>query len=508
MPEVSSNNKRIAKNTVYLYARMLIVLFVSIYTTRVVLSALGIEDYGIYNVVCGFVSMFTFMNTTMSNSIQRYYNYELGKKTLKGFTSVYQTSLILQIFLAVSILVILEPLGVWYVNNKMVIPSDRLLAANYIFQFATISLIFVILQAPYSAAIIAKEKMDFFALASIVDVVLKLAIVLPLPYYEEDKLILYGVLLVLVSSFNLLIHFVYAKKYIDGLNFRFILHRRMMKSIASFSSWSVLEMFAWMTQGQGVNMVMNVFGGPIVNAARGVAMQIQNSIQGFCTNLVTAFRPQLVQSYAKQEFRRTKNMMYSMTKIMFLFFAMISAPFIIEIDYVLGLWLGDNVPQYTAGFTILMLLSMYPRNCVMALSTVVQATGIIKKYQILSTIIILMVLPASFLVLKLGYSPLSVYWVNLGICIILFVACLEQTIKIFPFSRMEYTKQVLFPSLIVTCLLFVSLKLVNLFVADGLIQLVLVCISSVVITVLLSYVIALSAQEKEMIIRIIKRKVS
>jgi len=506
MSETSSNNKRIAKNTVYLYARMLIVLFVSIYTTRVVLSSLGVEDYGIYNVVCGFVSMFTFMNTTMSNSIQRYYNYELGKQSSEGFTSVYQTSLILQIVLAAAILIVLEPLGIWYVNNKMVIPSDRLMAANYIFQFATISLVFVILQAPYNAAIIAKEKMDFFAFASIVDVILKLAIVLPLPYYKGDKLILYGVLLVAVSSFNLLIHFIYAKRNIDGLCFRFVLHKKLMKSIAGFSGWSVLEMFAWMTQGQGVNMVMNVFFGPIVNAARGVAMQIQNSIQGFCTNLVTAFRPQLVQSYAQQNIHRTKNMMFSMTKIMFLFFAMITAPFIVEIDYVLGLWLGDNVPQYTAGFTILMLLSMYPRNCVMAFSTVVQATGTIKKYQIVSTVIILLVLPISYIVLKLGYNPLSVYWVNLAICIMLFIACFEQTIKVFPFSRKEYVKSVLFPCLTITSLLFVSLKLINAFMMEGIMRLAIVCVLSVIVTGILSYMLAFNRQEREMIIRIIKRR--
>ena len=163
MSDNQTNNKRIAKNTMYLYLRMVIVLFVSIYTTRVVLSALGVEDYGIYNVVCGFVSMFAFMNTTMSNSIQRYYNYEIGKNTLDGFTKVYQTSLILQILLAGCILLLLEPLGIWYVNNKMVIPEDRLLAANFIFQFAAVSLVLVILQAPYCAAIIASEKMNFFA---------------------------------------------------------------------------------------------------------------------------------------------------------------------------------------------------------------------------------------------------------------------------------------------------------------------------------------------------------
>ena len=506
MSEISSNNKRIAKNTVYLYARMLIVLFVSIYTTRIVLSALGIEDYGIYNVVCGFVSMFTFMNTTMSNSIQRYYNYELGNNNLDGFTSVYQTSLILQIFLAAGILLVLEPLGVWYVNNEMVIPAERLSAANYIFQFATISLVFVILQAPYSAAIIAKEKMNFFAIASVVDVLLKLGIVLPLPYYNGDKLVLYGVLLVIVSSFNLLIHYLYAKKNIDGLRFKFILYKKLMKSIASFTGWSVLEMFAWMTQGQGVNMVMNVFFGPSINAARGVAMQIQNSIQGFCTNLVTAFRPQLVQSYAKHEFCRTKNMMYSMTKIMFLFFAMITVPFIVEIDYVLSLWLGENVPQYTSGFTVLMLLSMYPRNCVMAFSTVVQASGIIKKYQILSTFIILLVLPASYLVLKLGYNPLAVYWVNLFICIVLYIVCLEQTLNVFPFSRIEYLKKVLLPCLAITLTLYVLLKVLSLFFSEGFIQLSSVCISSIIITVILSYVFAFNPREKEMIAGFIKHK--
>lgn len=506
MSDNQTNNKRIAKNTMYLYLRMVIVLFVSIYTTRVVLSALGVEDYGIYNVVCGFVSMFAFMNTTMSNSIQRYYNYEIGKNTLDGFTKVYQTSLILQILLAGCILLLLEPLGIWYVNNKMVIPEDRLLAANFIFQFAAVSLVLVILQAPYCAAIIAREKMNFFAFASVVDVILKLLIVLPLPHYHGDKLIAYGVLLVAVSFLNLLMYGIYAKKKVEGLHFKLVIYKDLMKSIASFSGWSVLEMFAWMTQGQGVNMVMNVFFGPLVNAARGIALQIQNSIQGFCTNLVTAFRPQLVQSYAQQEYYRTKNMMYSMSKIMFMFFAMLTLPFITEIDYVLSLWLGDNVPQYTAGFTILMLLSMYPRNCVMAFSTVVQASGIIKKYQIWSTIIILLVLPVSYIVLKVGLNPLSVYWANLFICILLFIVCLELTIKIFPFSKIEYFKKVMLPCLVTTSLLFAVTLSVKIVLPEGFIRLLTVGVISVLLTIGLSYLFVFSMQEREMIKRIIKRK--
>ena len=499
MPIVSNNNKRIAKNTLFLYVRMFFVLVVSIYTTRVVLKTLGVEDFGIYNVVCGFVSMFAFFNTTMSNGIQRFYNYEAGRGSEADVTKVFRSAVLIQVSIAIIILCLLELIGIWYINNKMVIPEERLFAANWVFQFSALSLILLILQIPYSAAIIAHEHMDYYAVVSMLDVVLKLIIVLILPFFPGDKLVFYGTLSLIVSGLNFLANFIYAKLRFTELKFKFVFYKEQFKSILSFTGWNLIEMFAWMTQGQGVNMVINLFFGPVINAARGIAMQVQNAVQSFCTNLVTAFRPQIIQSYAQEEYVRTKKMMYSLSKIMFLFYFLISMPLVAEMDFVLNLWLDGEVPNYTAAFAILMILSMYPRNFVAAFSQVIHASGIMKKYQLWSAAIIAGVLPFSYIALKMGYPPTSVYWVNLMFCVILFVVCLKLLQDIFPFRTSEYMKEVLLPCVLVATMVVIVLFVAKSFFHEGWLRLILICIVSTIATLAGSYLWALNKQEKSMV---------
>ena len=501
------NNKRIAKNTFILYGRMLYVLFVSIYTTRVLLGALGVEDYGIYNVGCGFVSMFTFLNTSMSNGIQRFYNFEVGKGTRDDVTKVYQTSLLIQIILALAVFLLVEGVGIWFVNFKMVLPAERIIAANWIFQLSTISLVLLILQVPYSAAIMAHERMDYYAIVSIIDAVLKLLVVIVLPYLSADKLILYGIFQLSISLLNLLLYFIYSKRQFRELVFKKGFHKDLFKSIFTFSGWNVLSMFAWMTQGQGVNMVVNLFFGPIINAARGVSGQIQSAVQGFCENLVIAFRPQLVQSYAQGNLSRTTRMMYSMSKIMFIMFFCLSTPIILEIDYILKLWLGENIPDYTAPFTVLVLLSMYPRNFSLAFAQVVHATGRLGLYQVVTAVTILLALPFSYLALMMGCDALSVYWVNLIVCVIMFFACIVTLKKVYPIDYREYFKQVIMPC----TFLFISTPIIPFIITQlfepSFLRLCLTGIVSVGLTLALSYMAVLDKDEKNLVKKIlIKRK--
>lgn len=504
--ENSGNNKRIAKNTVFLYARMIIVLFVSIYTTRVVLAALGINDFGIYNVVCGFVSMFSFLNTSMSNGIQRFYNFEAGTNDEKGVTRVFQTALLIQIILAILLLVVLESIGVWYVNCKMVLSSDRIFAANCIFQFSVFSLILLILQVPYSAVILAYERMDYYAIVSIIDVFFKLGIVLALPFIPADKLIIYGTLLLFSSIVNFMLYYLYAKRNFKMLIIQRTFHKELFKSIFTFSGWNVMSMFAWMTQGQGINMVMNLFFGTVVNAARGISAQIQSAIQGFCENLVIAFRPQLVQSYAKGDINRTNTMMYSMSKIIFVMFFLLSTPVIFEIDYILHLWLGEKIPEYTSSFTILILLSMYPRNFAMSFAQVVHATGKLGLYQITSSIIILLALPLSYIALKNGTDANSVYWINLVICIIMFLACMFVLKKHFPFSVGRYLAKVICPCMITALISVVVPYLVTQIMQPSFYRLVIDFIVCSLWTMTVSYLIILTSEEKTLIRKMILRK--
>ena len=501
----NTSNKRIAKNALFLYGKMLFVLFVSIYTTRVVLNVLGIEDYGIYNVVCGFVAMFGFLNTSLSNGIQRFYNYEFAQNGEEGLKRVFQTSLLIQLCLAILIVVLVETIGIWYINTKMVIPADRIIAANWVFQFSVFSLILVIIQIPYSAAILAHERMDYYAIVSIIDVLLKLGIILVLPYFEGDQLIFYGVLQVFVSLLNFILYLVYSKNNFKELVIEKIFDKDLFRSIFKFSGWNIFATFAWMTQGQGVNMVVNLFFGTVINAARGVSGQIQSAIQGFCENLVIAFRPQLVQSYAQGNIRRTEKMMFSMSKIMFILFGALSLPVCLEIDYILSLWLGDSIPEYTAGFTILVLLSMFPRNFTLAFAQVVHATGRLGKFQIVTAVIVLFSLPITYLFLELGYNPMSVYWVNLVMCVVLFCGCIIVLKQCFPINLINYLKCVLWPCFLLAAIVIPITYSVTVIMSSSFCRLVIVTLVSSVSILFFSFVFVLNNEEKKLLKSFVKR---
>lgn len=505
MSGISSNNKQIAKNTLFLYGRMLIVLFVSIYTTRVVLNVLGIEDYGIYNVVCGFVAMFGFLNTSLSNGIQRFYNYEFSQNGEEGLKRVFQTSLLIQLCLAILIGILVETIGIWYINTRMVIPTDRIVAANWIFQFSVISLLLVIIQIPYSAAILAHERMDYYAIVSIIDVLLKLGIILLLPYFDGDQLTFYGVLQVFVSLLDFILYWGYSKIQFKELVVEKVFHKDLFSSIFKFSGWNIFATFAWMTQGQGVNMVVNLFFGTVINAARGVSGQIQSAIQGFCENLVIAFRPQLVQSYAQGNIERTEKMMFSMSKMMFILFGALSLPLCLEIDYILSLWLGDSIPEYTAGFTILVLLSMFPRNFTLAFAQIVHATGRLGKFQVVTAVIVMFSLPITYLFLELGYNPMSVYWINLAMCVVLFCGCIIVLKQCFPINLINYLKYVLWPCLLLAAVVIPITYSVTVIMSSSFCRLVIVTLVSSASILFFSLLFVLTNEEKRLLKSFMKK---
>lgn len=500
------SNKTIAKNTVFLYFRLIFTLFISIYTTRVILSNLGVMDYGIYSVVCGFVALFSFINSSLSNGIQRFYNYESGKNGETAIAKVYKTAIVIQVILALLILIIVEPLGIWYVNYQMQIPTDRIFAANCIFQFSLVSLLFLIFQIPYSAVIMSYEKMGYYATVGIIDVVLKLAIILLLPLFQGDRLIIYGLLLLLVTIIDFILYFSYAKFNFKILNSKFSFDKNLFRDVFKFSGWNFVEMFAWTTQGQGVNIVLNLFCGPIVNAAQGISIQIQGALNGFCANLVMAYRPQLVQSYAQNDIHKTCDMMYSMSKIMFLMFFMLAVPVILEIDYILKIWLGKDIPDYTSSFTVLILLSIIPRNFAMGLSQVVHATGRLKNYQLGSALIVILVLPISYILLKNGYTPDNIYIANLLLCILLWIADLYLLSRIFPLSIKDYLKKVVIPSSLIFVLMPIMPMGVHMIFEESFIRLILVGMSSGLVAMILGYWILLNKSERTSIRNFIIKK--
>ncbi len=506
MSDNTQNNKRIAKNTAFLYIRMIIVLLVSIYTTRVVLNTLGVTDFGVYNVVCGFVSMFSFISSSLTNGIQRFFNYSVGCAERDGVAKVYRTAMRIQIILALIMIVLIETVGIWYINNVMELPPDRLTAANWVFQFSALSFIILIISIPYNAAIIAFEKMDYYAFVSILDTLLKLAIIIELPYLPGDKLIIYGLLGLMISIINFLLNYIYCKRKLPQLFAHKGIEKKLLKSISSFAGWNTVEMFAWITQGQGVNMIINVFFGAVINAARGVSAQIQSAIQQFCTNLVVAIRPQLVESYAQKNYSRTKSLMYTTSKLSFILFYILAIPVILEINYVLRLWLGNNIPDYTASFTILTLISMIPRNFVMALSQVIHATGKMAKYQIASAVVIIFILPVSYIFLHYGYSPIYVYIINLIFCCILFIVCLLVFKTIFEISIWEYHKCIIIPCSVIAIIVPVIPYVIQHFMQESFMRFIIIAITTTITSVIASYLFLLNKSEKEFVKRLIIRK--
>lgn len=449
----ASENKRVAKNTLFLYIRMAVVLVVSLYTSRVILNVLGVEDFGVYNVVAGFVSMFAFLNSTLSAAIQRFYNIEIGKHNDSGIGIVYTSGLLIQVSLAVIIFVLLETFGIWYVNHVLVVPPERLSAARIVFHAVVLSTLVVVLEVPFSGAIMAYEKMDYYAFVSVFDVSLKLALAILLPYVKYDKLICYSFFTLLISIANFLLYYVYSKRKFPLLKLVRPLEKTVFKSMLTFSGWNLIGTFAFMLKGQGVNMLLNFFFGPIVNAARGVATQVRGAISGFSNNISIAFRPQIIQSFAEGNVGRTGRLMFTQSKICFALIGLLITPIIFQIDNVLHLWLGNAIPNNTNVFVSLTLVEMLIGTLNPPCTAVVHAVGDLKKYQVYSTVINGSIIFVAWIFLRLGFGAVSAFVVSVIFTIINQIGCSLIACHLGGFSYKSYLVSVVIPCCIYVFLL-------------------------------------------------------
>lgn len=504
----ASNNKLIIRNTIYLSIRMVFVLFVSLYTSRVLLRVLGVVDFGVYNVVAGFVSMFAFLRSSMTDAIQRFFNYEFGKNGMDGGNKVYNTSLFIQAFIAIIILIFTETLGLWYLYYKMVVPPDRFVAAFWIFQFSTLSLVFMVFQIPYRAAIVAHERMDFSAFVGILDAILKLIIALILPYVKSDQLIAYGFLLLLISVINWGLYYFYTKINFKDLKFQFQFHKSLFKEMLSFSVWNFFGSFSSVMREQGVNMVLNLFYGPVINAARGIAYQVTGALKGLVHNVTNAARPQMVQSYAAGNVSRTFHIMYGISKLVYLSLYLLSIPVILEVDYILKIWLGEYVPEHTNNFFILAITASIIRTLHPMTSHVVQATGKIKLFQFVNGVIDLIIVFVAYLFCYLGYEPESVFVLYIIANIIIQVICWHILQSLVPeFSMIHYIKKVILPIMCVSILSFIMPYLAHQMMDTGFLRLLVVVIVSFISTSLISYFVGLNIKERAMVNDYIYKKI-
>lgn len=503
-----SANKRIAKNTAFLYLRMLFVLVVSLYTSRVVLNVLGVEDYGIYNVVFSFVSLFGFLNSTLSASMQRFFNYEIGKSNPGGVTLIYTMGFWTHLAFCTLLCILLETFGVWYINNIMVIPAGRLMATNMVYQSAVISMLLVIMQIPYIGAILAYERMDYYAYISILDTVLKLIIVIILPHLSYDKLILYAILYSLISVFDFLAYLIYVKKHFDTIHLVRVFKKDRFKEMLSFSGWNLIGTFAFVLKGQGLNLLLNAFFGPAVNAARGISYQVSSALSNFTHNITTSFRPQVVESYARDELERVKFLFYTESRICTSLILILIVPVVMEIEFILRIWLGETIPENTAIFTLIVLFDLLICTINPIIVQVAFANGNIKRFQVANSIVNLTIIPVAWTLLYFGASAISVFILSVFFSIINQVVCLTELNKIIEIDIQKYMKKVILPCITTVFLSFIPQILLHEIMEESWLRFILTCLLDITVTTLLICFISFSKVERSYIKNLIVKLTS
>lgn len=441
--ESRQRNKQIARNTLLLYARMILTMAVSLYTSKIVLEILGVEDYGTYNVVGGIVSTLGFFIGAMSAASQRFLAYELGRRDMIRLRKTFNASLSVHIFLAIVVLILAETVGLWFVDNYLVIPDESMEAARWVYQFSIFSFLISIVQVPYNAAIVSHERMNIYAYFSILEVVLKLAIVFLLAWIAFDKLKLYAILTFSVTFLISMLYRIYVRKNFDESRFLFVRDRKLYRVLISYSGWNLFGSLAAIAKGQGINILLNLFFGPVVNAAQGIASQIQGAVQSFVGNFQVAVNPQIIKSFAADEKEYMTKLIFKSAKFSFFLVFFLSLPVILEINTILKIWL-DIVPEHTNSFTVLILIVALI-DCISGpLMTAIQATGKIKVYQITVGTLLILILPISYLFFKMGYSPETIFYVSIVIAIVALCSRLYITVRLLNISLSSFIREVLF----------------------------------------------------------------
>ena len=444
MPDSTSSNKRIAKNTLILYLRMIFILCVGLYTSRIVLNTLGVEDYGIYNVVGGFVAFFSFLNGAMATATQRFITFELARGNIERQIITFSTAAIIHFAIAIIIVIAAETAGLWFVCNKLVIPEERFSAAFWVYQFAILTMFVSIISIPYNAAIIAHEKMSAFAYISILDVVLKLVIVLLLTIVSFDKLVFYAALLLGISLLDRLIYGIYCKRHFAEARVKMIFDKNLFREMTNIAGWSLFGNIAGVFYTQGLNVLLNMFFGPAVNAARAIAVTIQGVVTGFVSNFQMALNPQITKSYAVGDLHRMHSLIFASSKYSFFLLLLIALPIMIETQTILTVWL-KIVPDHTTWFTRLILCILLIDALSNPLMISSQAIGRVKIYQSVVGGLMLLILPIAYVALKLGGNPEMVFIVHLIIAVMALIARVIIVGRMVSFSFISYARKVILP---------------------------------------------------------------
>jgi O-antigen/teichoic acid export membrane protein len=500
-----SDNQKIARNTGILYFRMLIMMGVTLYTSRIVLSILGAEDFGIYNVVAGIVAMFSFLNNALSISTSRFLSFEIGRKDFVKLQQTFSSSLLIHIILAGIILVLAETVGLWFLKNKIVVPNERMDAAVYTYHTSVVVSLITILQVPYNASIIAREKMNVYAFVGIIEVVLNLIVVFLLSYCSVDYLKLYALLIMIIRGIIALTYKIYCIKKFAECRFIFRWDKPLIKSLTSFSSWSLLGSLSWVLILQGSNILLNIFFGPLINAAYAISSQVNSAVNLFIKNFQTASRPQIVKLFANNKMMEMKSLVLNVTKFSYFLLLVLALPVIIEAKMILNIWLKD-VPDFAILFVQFILIDALITIFDSSLYFVFNAIGRLKENAIISPVIGLLVLPFSFLLFKLGYPPYIIFIIQITKSSIMSFIVKPYLLKRYvKYSLNDFVK-IFLPCILVTFFAIIPPILIHKNLSEGWIRLVLILTISTISIFLNIFYIGINKKTREKFILLLKNK--
>lgn len=506
--DVSANNRRVARNTLFLYFRLLVIIVVNLVTTRVVMAQLGVTDFGIYNVVAGLVTMFAFISNSMTTVTQRYLTFELGRGDKEKLSLVFSTAINVHALISFGILVLAETIGLWFLNSEMNIPPDRVVAANWVYQFSIIGFIVSIMQLPYNSAIIAHENMNVFAYISILEAVLRLAIVYSLTLFSDNRLVIYAGMIPASQIAVRIIYQYYCRCKYEECRYHWVKDHSLYREFTAFAGWYMVGSLSWVLKLQGVNVLFNIFFGAVINAAQGVAMQIRSAIMGFVLNFTSAVNPQITKYYANGNMREMTDLTFRSLKFSFLLLLVMALPLMVNVDFILEFWLED-VPPYTGLFIILILLDCLSNALFdQPLMTSIAATGSVRNSQIVVSIIMLLILPAGYVAFKLGAEPTAVFYASIILTFIAGFVRFQFCHIQLGYSWRSFLLEVFVPSILVAVLsalvqipikvyAFPELPIVNVSVS---------VVTSIASVVFFAVLVGLSRNEREAFIRMIKAK--
>lgn len=501
-----ADNKKIAKNTMFLYFRMFLIMGVSLYTSRIILQSLGVEDYGIYNVVGGIVTMFSFLNGSLGAATSRYITFELGRKDYEKLNKIFNVALVTHIFIGLIIVVLAETIGLWFFYNKMIIPDDRLDAAFWVYQISILSSLITLTQVPYNATLIAHENMKVYAYVGMVEVIVKLLIVYLLVIAPFDKLICYAILLFLLNVGLITFYRIYCIKRYQESHINICMDKVLYKDMFKYAGSDLIGNVSVLAQGQGLNLLLNVFFGPVVNAARAVAYQVQGAVTQFGNNFMTAVRPQIIKLYAQGEVKDMFKLVYLSSNFSFYLMWLLILPLCLEADYVLSLWLGEY-PDYSVSFLILVFILCLIQTLKTPRTIVLHATGKLLLANVVIGTLLCCAFPLAYVFLKLGGEPESVFWAaNITMLLSEFISVFIVR-KYVEYNIADYLLNVHFRCAVVTAVsLAIPYFIYDRFMEPSFLRLILTCCITTISIIATVWAIGMNNDMRQKVALFIKSK--